>query len=237
MTGLMERLMELEADVRYQEPPSGNEPEFRYECGRVPVLLSAPHGAVHTRRGQSKEEDEYTAGIARLIAELTTAHALYARRRSDTDPNWYADTCYKERLREIVEESGIRFVLDLHGASVWRRFGIALGTMNGESCPLQREDIIRVLGEHGFRRDGSRLDRLDVDGKFTGKGKKGQETIIRFAWEELCIPAAQFELHSALRIVERRRDATAQHPFRGNPDTIRRAIRALAALIQREVLL
>jgi hypothetical protein len=53
----------------------------------------------------------------------------------------------------------------------------------------------------------------------------------------LCVPAAQFELHSALRIVERRRDATAQQPFRGRPDRIRKAIQALAALIQGEVLL
>ena len=139
-------------------------------------------------------------------------------------------------MKEIVEGSGVRFVLDLHGASVWWRFGIALGTMSGESCPAQRDAIIRVLEQHGFRRDGSRLDRLDVDGEFTGKGREGQETVIRFAREKLCIPAAQFELHSALRIAKRRRDATAQHPFHGSPDKIRRVIQAFVALVQGEVL-
>ncbi len=101
MAEVMQRLVELEADVRYQELPSDGEPEFRYEPGQIPVLLSAPHGAVHTRLGQLKKEDEYTAGMARLVAELTGAHGLYARRRSTADPNWDTDIPYKKRLSRL----------------------------------------------------------------------------------------------------------------------------------------
>jgi hypothetical protein len=88
---LLGRLVELEGDVLYQEPPSEGGRGIGSVRGTVPVLLSAPHGAVHTRRGEPKEEEEFTAAMACLVAELTDAHALYARRRSPTDPNWYPD--------------------------------------------------------------------------------------------------------------------------------------------------
>lgn len=71
------RLIELEKDVQYQEFASETEPEYLYTTGKVPVLISTPHGAVHTRDGNHKEEDEYTAGFARLIGERTNGHILY----------------------------------------------------------------------------------------------------------------------------------------------------------------
>ncbi len=232
MAELTQRLAELEADVRYQDFATGDEPEFRYEPGQIPVLLSAPHGAVHTRLGQLKEEDEYTAGMARLVAELAGAHVLYARRRSTTDPNWDTDVPYKQRLQQIVEQAGIRFVLDLHGAAGTRDFGIALGTMNGASCPIQHDSLISILEQHGFSRSASGLDRLDVDHTFTGRGRKGQETIIGYAWGKLRVPAAQFELHPRLRVVERRRDATLPQSFRGDARKIEQTVNALAAIVR-----
>ena len=231
MAELTKRLAELEADIRYQELPTDSEPEFRYERGQISILLSAPHGAVHMRLGQRKEEDEYTAGMARLVAELADAHVLYARRRSTTDPNWDMDVPYKKRLKQIVEQAGIRFVLDLHGAAATRNFGIALGTMKGESCPTQRDILIQILEQHGFSQNAAGLDRLDVDNIFTGRGKRGQETIISYVWGRLRIPAAQFELHPYLRVVERRKDATLPQSFRGESTRIEQTIHALTAIV------
>jgi hypothetical protein len=229
---LLAQLVALEADVRYREPPGDGEPEFSYVPGRIPVLLSASHGAVHTRQGRLKEEDEYTAAMARLVAERTQTHVLYARRRSDTDPNWYRDVPYKRRLRQAVEQAGIRFVLDLHAAAPSRDFGIALGTMVGRSCPDHREAIVEILERRGFRRDGHGLDRLDVDKTFTACGSKGQETITRYVWENLRVSAAQLEFHPCLRVMERRADATSTRPFRGDPRQIGKAIEGLVDLVQ-----
>jgi hypothetical protein len=110
------RLMELETDIRYQEYATGTEPEYQYTAGTRPILISAPHGAAHTRDGSSKDEDEYTAGMARLLGERTNAHILYARRKSATDPNAYPCAPYKKYLQEIISKNQIRFVIDLHGA-------------------------------------------------------------------------------------------------------------------------
>jgi hypothetical protein len=229
---LLRRLISLEADVMYQVLANDEEAEFSYVTGQVPVLLSAPHGSVHMRLGELKPEDEYTSGFARLIAEITSAHVIYARRKSQTDPNWYPDIPYKHLLQKIVEAEKIRFVLDIHGASEQRTFGIALGTMRGKSCPQQRGVIISQLESQGFnRRAEEPLRRLDVDRTFSAAGQVGQETITRFVSDGLGIPAAQIELHPCLRIVERRADATESQPFYGEPERIEATVRALNSVV------
>lgn len=231
MRDLIRRLVALESDVRYQERPSISEQEIGYRGGHVPIVLSAPYAAVHTRQGRLKEEEEYTAGVAQLVAELTGAHALYARRKSQTDPNWYRGVPYKRQLRQIVTEAGIHLVLDLHGAAASWDFAVALGTLEGESCPGCRETVIGALQDHGFSHDRPSLDRVDVDDAFTARGVDDQETITRYAWESLRVPSIQVEIHPELRIVERREDATLPPPFRGDPDRIRRLVQALVEIV------
>jgi hypothetical protein len=231
---LLHRLSELENDVRYQGFAEDEAEDFAYLSGRVPVLLSAPHGTVHTRLGKPKQEDEYTSGFAKLIAELTDVHVIYTRYRSLTDPNWYPDAPYKKVLQQVIEREDIRFVLDIHGVAEHRKFGIALGTLRGKSCPQHREVIIHHLERFGFRQDADEvLHRLDLDRSFTAKGIKGQETITRFVYERLAVPAAQFELHPSLRIVERRPEATEPEPFRGVPELIEAAVNAFITLVQK----
>jgi len=229
---LLERLVALEDDVRYREPPTDGEPRIGSLLGSTPVLLSAPHSAIHIRRGKPKEEEEFTAAMACLVAHLTGAYALYARRRSPTDPNWYRDVPYKRLMSRMTVEHEVRFVFDIHGSAPDRSFGIALGTMEGQSCPEQRSDIVRQLEACGFGRDRAFPDRVEVDETFTGRGKDDQETVTQFASQRLEVPAAQLELHPLLRVVERREDATLPRPYRGDPERIERLIEALVALVE-----
>jgi hypothetical protein len=229
---LLGRLVELEADVLYREPAGEEEPRIGFVPGTTPILLSAPHGAIHTRRGAPKEEEEFTAAMACLVAGLTDAHALYARRRSPTDPNWYRDVPYKRHLGRIVAQNGIEFVLDIHGTAPSRDFGVALGTMRGRSCPGQRGLIVRLLENHGFRRQADHLDYLDVDETFTAGRLSKQETITAFSWDILGIPSAQLELHPGLRVVERREDATLPRPFHADPQRIRCTVQALVDIVR-----
>jgi hypothetical protein len=198
------------------------------------VLISAPHGAVHTRQGKNKDEDEFTAGFARLIAEMTGAHVLYLRRKSKSDPNWDTNIPYKDVLRSIAREKEVKFVFDIHGANKDRNFGIALGTMRGESCSKdQRELILKILSENGFNENSEDpLYKVDIDHSFTGKGVHRQETIIAYL-HSLGIPAVQFELNAGLRIPERRPDASSgDKSYRGNPALISQTVEALTALVK-----
>ena len=226
------RLIELENDVRYQEFASESEPEYRHIAGKVPVLVSAPHAAVQTRNGKPKDEDEFTAGFARLLGEKTNAHVLYARRKSATDPNAAPDAPYKAYLQEIISNNKIQFVIDLHGAKDTRPFGIALGTMYGESCSKEeRQTIIKVFEDFGFSEKNSGLLCLDSDKALPAVGDDQRIPITRFC-NDLSISAAQIELNAYLRIPQRREDATnSKVPFEGSKEMIEKAVATLSEIV------
>ena len=232
---LLERLIKLEEDVRYQEAPRANEPEFDHIPGRIAILVSAPHGAAHTRNGGYKGEDEFTAGFARLICEETGAHCIYARRKSNTDPNEAKDAPYKDRVRDICAKFGIRFVMDIHGMNAKREAGLGLGTRRGASCSdTQQKMIIQSLEKSGFEMDPKNpLMKVWLNHpKFSGMGSNNREPMVRFASERLKISAAQFEINAYNRIVARREDAAEfDKSFRGDPEMIERTISAFVNLI------
>lgn len=231
MNPTLTRLIQLESEAAYRAEPDPGCDEFDIVEGRIPVLLSAPHGAAHFRNGRLKEEDEYTGGLVRLIAEKTGAHALYAYRMSNTDPNYYTNVPYKRALQYLTDRHGVHFVLDVHGCSPDRRFGIALGTMHNRSCPRHRPMIIQTFFEHGFTEMNAGLLRLDLDNTFPANGNDHVETITQFAFNKLGVPAAQIELNARLRIVQRLPGATSREPVVGEPEAILRVIDALVVLV------
>jgi hypothetical protein len=111
---IISRLIEFEDDVWYQEFAGETEPEYLYIADKVPVLISASHGAVHNRDEMLKEEDEYTAGFARLLGYRTNGHVLNSRRKPTTDPNADSQSPYKKYLGKIIIDNRIKFVIDLH---------------------------------------------------------------------------------------------------------------------------
>jgi hypothetical protein len=225
------RLQTLETEIFYRDPPPAGQTEFTYLPGSLPVLLSAPHGAAHIRNGRLKVADEYTASFARLVAEKTGAHVLYAHHKSNTDPNYDRHAPYKICLKKIIEMTPIRFVMDIHGASPRRDFGIALGTMHGRTCrPHQRQQIMHILAEYGFvnNQQVDMLDRLDLDNIFPG-GEK-QHTVTHYVSQTLKIPAAQFELNAYLRTYQPMSNQRKMS-FKGDPPRIYRAINAFIALV------
>mgnify|MGYP001312276447 CR=1 FL=1 len=224
------KLVELEKDILYQEYANASEPEYLFTKGTIPILITAPHGAVHTRNG-SKEEDEYTAGLARLLGERTGAHVLYARRKSNTDPNADTTAPFKNSLIQIVQNNNIRFVIDIHGANQDRDFGVAIGTMHGKSCSERnKEIIIGVFNKYGISPTGYDTSRLDVDNQLPGEGDNNREPIIRFCRNNT-IAAAQIEINAKLRIPLRRIDSTHHGvPFSGDHVLIYNLILALSGV-------
>ena len=241
VSAVLERLIALEADVTYREPPADGRPPFRHEPGALPVLISAPHGAAHRRDGRYKQEDEYTTAFTRLLAERTGAHALYAWARSESDPNYDRESPYKLELSRLIARHDIRFVVDIHGMSDRHKFGIAVGTMCGASCRRRHESlVVETLAAADFTEatakearefPGLCWDRFVVNhGRFTGG--LTSHTVTRFAAEQLGVHAAQFELCASLRIVRRRGMAEWPGEFRGDPQGIARAVATFERLVQ-----
>jgi hypothetical protein len=238
---ILNRLVELETSVTYTQPPPIGEWSFRHTPGRLPILISAPHGAAHLRDGHIKQEDEYTAALARLVAERTGAHALYSWAQSDDDPNWDRQSPYKDFLQSIVTEHDIQFVLDIHGMSNRHKFGVAVGTICGASCPQQHEAlIIGALIAEGFQPTTAaqarefpilQWERFVINHhRFTGGLRS--HTVTRYIRDYVGIHGAQIELCADLRIVQRHGSSNRPGDFKGNSGGIMRALAAIENMVR-----
>lgn len=236
---LLHNLLQVEETIQYYQVAPVGEVPFVHEVGEIPVLISAPHATAHRRRGRMKGEEEFTAALAVLLGRQTGAHVLYTRYRSEADPNWDREAPYKLMLRRIVAQYGIRFVLDVHGMSNRYKIGMALGTMNGRSCPQRESLIADAWLAHRFQSTTERASRTFSDlkwdhfvvnhSRFTGGVIN--HTVTRFVTESLGIGAAQIELCSTVRVVQRGRFGKNPGSFRGDPHGIMRAFQALTATV------
>lgn len=67
MGRLLEEIKEIEnTRIHYDKE---DKEYFEFRKGKIPILISAPHGARHWRDNNWKEEDEYTSSIAIKLAE------------------------------------------------------------------------------------------------------------------------------------------------------------------------
>jgi hypothetical protein len=200
--------------------------------GGIPILLSAPHGARHLRDGRWKGEDEYTASLSIKLGELTGAHVIFVMNQTKEDSNYIPNTRYKDAIRKLVDEKGIRFLADIHGADVGRRYKINIGIIDEEdmnecSCPRSKPVIEETLRAFQYP-----LFNLDA---FTAGSP---ETMTSFARHTCGIEAAQFEINARYRIVERKPDSTRaiagdEPEFRAEGKKILELIRHLEEMVVR----
>jgi hypothetical protein len=84
VSDILEEIKKSEFEqINYHTP---SDDFFEIIPGKIPILISAPHGANHKRNGQPKEENEYTSSIAIMLGHLTGAHVIYARTAANEDP-------------------------------------------------------------------------------------------------------------------------------------------------------
>ncbi|UCB47983.1 MAG: hypothetical protein JSW56_12580 [Deltaproteobacteria bacterium] len=200
MNKLIEEIRKIEFErINYNQE---SEDYFETQEGNVPILISAPHGARHLRRGKWKEEDEYTSSIAIKLAETTGAHVIYVKNKTSEDPNYIDRANYKDKIREIIQNDGIKFLLDIHGVNKNRPFKICVGTRynnnHESSCPTYKDIIEEVLRD---------FQEPPIFNRRNFKAKK-KETVTSFARKECGIESAQVEINARYRIVERKPDSS-----------------------------
>lgn len=232
-----DRLAELDKQFRYQQAAPVGVEWFEVVNGTVPVLVSAPHACMHVREGVRKMQEEFTGALALYLAERCGCYAIFTRYQTHEDPNWQVDSKYKRSIEALLQDRAIRFVIDLHGMTNRYHMGVALGTINGESC--EAESVIAHFLQSGFiatAADNLTPDvenawrRLVVDHpKFTGGVVNN--TVTRFASQQLGVPSVQIELSSEARVVESAATEDWPHEYRGNSQAIAASVTALEQLV------
>lgn len=204
----IERLIQIESHVHYGEPPPPDVQPFVVIEHDSPVLVSAPHGTRTYRNTAGEkwhEEDEFTAGIALLLAERCGSSAIANVWRDDAyDPNFHGECQYKESLKRIVSAKNVRFVLDLHGAREDSdKLGAALvdlGTRKDKhSLEVKHRDALATKLRSCFGEQA-----VSFDGFPAGK----METITGYCQATLRIQAVQIEMKPSVRVPIRRTDAS-----------------------------
>jgi len=226
-TDHLDKLIAIESSVHYGEPPPPGQLPFIAISHDSPILISAPHGARTFRNSpdeQWHEEDEYTAGMALLVAELCGASVITTIwRTDDSDPNYHGEprSQYKQTIRRIYNSKKIHWVVDLHGASertnkMPANYLVDLGSRKAqESIPRpQLNELERFLA--------ARLGKNTVHHNAFPASEPGR-TITAFCHEELELHSVQIEMKPSVRVPLRRTDATrysSEGPFVAPADKV-----------------
>jgi hypothetical protein len=201
------QLIEIESQVNYNSPPPFERHSFIVQIRKSPVLISAPHGTISLRKNANEkwhEEDEYTAGMAILLGELTYSSVIAnIWLTPDSDPNYHLECCshYKQKIREIVNQQNIKYVIDLHGAKIDTNFRdknrlIDLGTRKSKkSLDPQLVDFLKNEINKQFKDDN-----IVNENGFPASRTDGQMSITAFCHEILKIEAIQIEMKPIVRI-------------------------------------
>jgi len=238
LQALHRRLMELDQLCDYTRIEVTGEPWFKVQHGTAPVLVSAPHACMHVRDGVSKMQEEFTGAIAFYLAQTCDCYAMVTCCSSSEDPNWVMQGEYKSALQSLVQQNNIRFLIDLHGMTNRHQIGVAIGTMDGQSC--DSETVVPCFTDAGFKlvtlnqKDSNTTDvwrRVVLNHpKFTGG--LVNHTVTRFASQQLGIKAVQIELSSQARVVESQATSYWPHEYYGNPQAITASVGALQSLVE-----
>jgi len=233
----IQRLITIESCIHYGEPPPPTMPPFVCVEHDSPILVSAPHGTRAFRNNDKEvwhEEDEYTAGMALLLAERCKVSAIANIWRSDEcDPNHHGEErCpYKKTMQDLVRRKKVRWVLDLHGAAEdskdMYKSVVAVGTRdkNSPSLPHEDRDHLKSLIESEFGAGAVSLTAFQA---------KGEGTVTAFCQATLKIQAIQIEMKPSVRVPLRRTDASAfaKHgPYEALPFSVFRMLYALEQFI------
>lgn len=100
--------------VRERNIINGMRNKWKIIEGEIPVLLVAPHNFPHIRNGTRKLRDAGTGLLVEKLCVKTGAWGIISI-AIQKDPNWYVDSAFREKLKNIISSNEIKVVIDIHG--------------------------------------------------------------------------------------------------------------------------
>lgn len=216
----IDRLIALESQVHYSTQPPVGEESFTVIDRASPILISAPHGARTFRNNSDEvwhEEDEYTAGIAQLLGEICEVSVIATVfQNHQYDPNNVRDdnVAYKQAIQSLIESSGVKFVLDVHGAALKssklatnQTIDLGFRSKSIQERSMNEEHILKL--EHLLEATENKCDPdcfVVGQNKFPGRGR-GTITTFVFCCFGLDtnqkVQSVQIELKPQVRVIRR----------------------------------
>lgn len=149
---MKEELIGLEADFANNDYYGTNvwtEEKYRVLSGSVPVLLSAPHSVNQLRGDDVRDAEKYTGGLARLLATATNSFAIF-QLFTHADPNTDNENYYKNGIINLVNEYGIKLLIDIHSSQFIDDTDVDIVTNNRQTL-RGHDELINKLEDLGIK--------------------------------------------------------------------------------------
>ncbi|MBN1984220.1 MAG: hypothetical protein JW795_22020 [Chitinivibrionales bacterium] len=156
-------------------------------------VVSAPHATRQWRGGSVKAADQYTGGIVDYVGALKNCSSIAKSCQDGTDPNFDAQSQYRDCLVGLITVNHLKFLIDVHGASEMSDFDLAIGTDDDTSINLNPDirDIILATAEaYGLIVDYNNLFKAS-----------GENTVSKSIARQTGIAAIQVEINSRFRML------------------------------------
>lgn len=127
---------------------SKTESTYLVKKGTVPIILTAVHTMKQRKKdGTIKLNEPFTKAIAKYVSNKINCSYLIKQKATKIDSNCEEIDDFKLLLEKLINEYGIKLLIDIHGASSKRKFDVELGTLNNLSV---RQSTIRNLRNSFF---------------------------------------------------------------------------------------
>ncbi len=249
---MIERLIDMESEIHYSELAPAGAPFVVVERN-AQILLSAPHGT-RTFRSSDKEvwheEDEYTASLALLIAEVCAVSAIAMNWKcGDYDPNYTRNDNlpYKQDIARLIKEQGVLYIIDLHGAALFSEGldpdqTIDLGTRQKDPADKPSFNLNHVqYFEHILENTKDKCNPADFVVKRNRFAAASPGTITSFVVRqkvvgtEKPIQALQIEMKPQVRVAQRHTTASLYKscgPFSASSGSVLHMMQSLVDFIE-----
>ncbi|MFC3393885.1 N-formylglutamate amidohydrolase [Brenneria rubrifaciens] len=179
---------EKEADKNSNVIPQEGESWFNVLPGESRIIISAPHATQPSREGQYRFSDGGgTAALAIMLGKLTDSTVIYTTKASPSDPNYYDNNAYKEKLAALIHSKQPKLIIDIHGSHPFRPYDVDIGTLNGKSLLGKDErvsELINILKNEGIS---------NFSNNYFAASKNA--TVAKFG-SNLGVPSIQLEINS-----------------------------------------
>lgn len=129
------------------------------------ILISAPHGFIHHRKGKRKFADMGTNNLVKLLAQKTNCSVIYTTGVLKYDPNYDKDNLYKKLLVDYIKKNKIKYLIDLHGMKKRINSTIDIGTNNYKNVNNNKE-IVSLLIDKLHEQN---INQVTVDSHFKSR--------------------------------------------------------------------
>lgn len=185
----------IKVDNKFDEYNNKINESFEYIEGNEKIMISAPHGVSHFRKGKIKAKDSHTGTIAILLQNALSCNCIYKTKNCNDDANYdIEENEYKTKLAEIIRKKQIKFLVDIHGAKEGYDFDIDVGTDNYSNLNNKKEYANQII-ELGKKYNLN----VTIDKVFRASTL---HTISKSISEQTKVPCMQMEISKEYRNLE-----------------------------------